>query len=136
MGLKDLVPEDKRDTRSRSAKKSLSERDDVVVFGSGEFQKSFGKDRWEDIREVMINEMGLVPNQVVNNYPAEERFEVLHEAAMLEAQEITLEELEREPNPCAICGTELGDEAGLDIMGVEVCYHHTVGQLSVVLDEE
>lgn len=135
MGLEDLVPDDKRDTSSRSRKKSLEDRDDLVVIGSGELRKSFEKDRWENIKDVMTSEMGLVPNEVVNNYSAEERFRTLHEAAMLEAQETTLEELGKTPNPCAICGTELGDEGGVEVSGLYVCAGHTAGQIAEKLNE-
>lgn len=136
MGLEDLVPEDKRDTgQRRSRKKSLKQRDDVVVIGSGEYQKAFDEDKWESVKKVLIEEMGLVPNEVVNNFPAQERFQTLHQAAMLEKKETTLEELGKTPNPCDICGTEMGDDGGVDILHLNICTSHPAGQIAEKLNE-
>lgn len=141
MGLEDLVPEDKRGSSSRSRGKR--KKKDTVSFGGGRYKKEFTEERWEEIKNTLINEMGLVPNEVVNNYPAEERYEVLHEAALLSKRETTLEELGRRPTRCGICGKPVGgsgvefsllDGSG-DIHEIEICISHTAGQIQVLLEE-
>lgn len=137
MGLEDLIPEGKRGSSSSSSsrRRSKTKEEDTVTFGGGNFRKEFTEERWQEVKRTLSHEMGLVPNEVVNNYPAEERFEVLHEAALLSKQETTLEELGRQPTRCAICGNAVG-KSGTEVAGVTVCIHHTVGQLSSMLNED
>lgn len=135
MGLEDLVPEDKRGSGSSSSGRSRRKKKDTVAFGSGQFRKEFEEERWEEVKGTLINEMGLVPNEVVNNYSAQERFEVLHEAALLSKSETTLEELGRQPTRCEYCGSAVG-QSGVEIDGEMFCIHHTAGQIANALYED
>lgn len=132
MGLDDLIPEGKEDTGSRR-RGGRKKKKDTVSFGSGRLKKEFTKERWEEVKHTLTNEMGLVPNEVVNNYSAQERFETLHEAAMLSQKEITQDDLRETPTKCRICGNAVG-ESGVKIAGMTVCIHHTVGQVQAELE--
>lgn len=135
MGLEDLVPEDKRgSSRSSSSSRRSKKEEDTVVFGGGQYRKEFSKERWAEVKSTLVNEMGLVPNEVVNNYSAEERFEVLHEAALLSRKETSLEELGRSVTRCIVCGNAIG-ESGTELEGKPVHIHHTVGQVRSSLNE-
>lgn len=129
MGLEDLIPEGKEDTSSRRTQK---QKEDTVVFGGGRHRKEFTKERWEEIKSTLINEMGLVPNEVVNNYPAQDRYEALHEAALLSKREISLDELKKQPVRCDICGKAVGD-SGVEFEGLTVHINHTMGELQEAL---
>jgi len=136
MGLEDLVPEDQRGSSrsSSSSSRSKKKKKDTVVFGGGQYRKEFTEERWQEVKRTLVNEMGLVPNEVTNNFSAEERFETLHEAAMLSRQETTLEELGRSPSRCIVCGNAIG-QSGTEVEGKPVHIHHTVGQVRSSLDE-
>lgn len=126
MGLEDLIPDDV--PKSSSSRTTSKSKKDTVTFGSGELKKEFEKEHWEEIKEVLIEEMGLVPNEVVNNYAAQERYEILHEAALITRQEATIEELGHTVKKCDICGRPLG-ESGVEVAGINVCISHTAGQI-------
>lgn len=130
MGLDDLIPEGKEDTSSRGRRRT---KPDTVSFGSGNLKKEFTEERWEEVKSTLVNEMGLVPNEVVNNYPAQERFDALHEAALLSQQEITPEELKEQPDKCYICGR--ANMGLIEVKGLDMCASHTVGELQEALDE-
>lgn len=135
MGLEDLVPEDKRgSSRSSSSSSRQKKKEDTVAFGGGRHRKEFTEERWEEVKSTLVNEMGLVPNEVVNNYSSEERFEVLHEAALLSQQETSLEELGRSVKRCIVCGNAIG-ESGTELEEKPVHIHHTVGQVRSALNE-
>lgn len=134
MGLDDLVPEGKEDSRSRSGSSS-SKSKSKVSFGSGKWEKIFSEDKWEDVKNTLINDMGLVPNEVVNNYPKEERYETLHEAALISEREEPPDNIEEGPDRCAVCGNALHEDITVEIEGEEVCANHPAAQIRVGLDE-
>lgn len=137
MGLDDLVPDDAKQTSSRSgrSKKSRKQEEDVVTFGSGRYEKTFSKDHWEKIKKILSQEMGYVPTEVVNNFPAEERFEILHEAALLEKKQAEPEDLEHTTTRCDICGTAVRG-SGVEIAGLVVCTSHPAIQIAKELHGE
>lgn len=137
MGLEDLVPDEAKTSSSRSGrkKKSKKQEEGVVTIGSGEFEKTFEEERLERIRKVISQEMGYVPNEVINNFPAEERFEILHEAALIEAQEAEEDELEHTTTRCDICGNAIRD-SGVEISGLVVCTSHPAIQVAKELHGE
>lgn len=137
MALDDLVPDDAGGSSSSSSSSKVSPEDNpnLKVIGKGEYRKVFDEETWEDVKLVLIQEMGLTPSEVVNNYPAEERYEVLHEAVSVANQEVSVEELGHEPERCEICGNALGDQA-VTVSEHTVCVHHTVGQLAALENEE
>lgn len=134
MGLEDLVPDDKKDTSSRSRSRRSEPEEDKVVIGKGRLKKEFTQERWKEVKESLQKEMGLVPNEVVNNYPAEERFETIHEAALLSLENKTAEELGIDQNRCMICNSVMG-ESEVEIRGLSVCVHHTAGQIESYLND-
>lgn len=135
MGLEDLVPEDQRgSSSSSSSSRSKKKQEDVVSFGGGQYEKTFTEERWQEVKSTLVNEMGLVPNEVVNNFSAQERFETLHEAALLSKKETSLEELGRSPTRCIVCGSAIS-KSGTEVEGKPVHIHHTVGQVRSALDE-
>jgi len=135
MGLDDLVPEDKSTSSSSSSSKSR-QKENKVRIGSEPHKKVFSEDKWKTIKEFIIQEMGLKPSKVVNNYSAKERYEVLHEAALGVEGDKEPEELNNvSNNRCEICGTAV-DQASVEIKGYEVCPQHPAAQVAVLIDEE
>lgn len=136
MGLKDLVDDENKSssTGRKSQSKSVEEREDVVTFGSGEYKKTFKEEKWERIKKILTREMGLVPNEVVNNFSQKTMFEALHEAALIDKQEMEKEDRSYTPKNCSICGDAVAEE-GFQADGKIFHKHHTVGQLKSELDE-
>lgn len=137
MALEDLVPEDKRSSTSSSSssRKPPEERDDMVVFGSGDTKKSFTDDKWDDVKRALIDEMGLNPSEVTNNFPAQKRFDALHEAALIAEKEEEAEDLGYTPETCSICNKAVGD-SGVEIEGETVHIQHTAGQIAELLKDD
>lgn len=138
MGLDDLVPDSAGGSSSSSRSSRDSSDDDEesekVIIGSEPYKKVFTDEDWEGIKGIITQEMGYVPNEVVNNYPAEERYEILHEAALLYRSEISEEELSDIPRKCDYCGAALRD-GGVWVGEYYVCASHTAGQLATLDDE-
>lgn len=138
MGLDDIVPDD-ADTSSRGGrtdKKSPGERDDtVVVQGPGEKKKIFEEDDYEKVKKVIAEEMGLVPNKVLNNYTAADRYDVFHEAALIVDSEMDSEENSYAKNRCEICGNATQD-FGVELGGIVVCPQHSAAQIRKELDSQ
>lgn len=138
MGLNDLIPDDSGTSSSSTSTKSKppEEQEDKVVIGKGETKKVFDEERWERIKRVIIDEMGLIPNKVVNNYPADERYNIIHEAAMLLDEKTEPEESDYSSTTrCAICG-KAADDAYVEIEGLIVHTNHTAGQIESELNNE
>lgn len=138
MGLEDIVdekaPDDSSSSRSRTRSRDLSGSDEYYkVVGKPPLQKVFQeKEDWEETAQVIRDEMGMMPNEVLN-MPAEKRFELLHEARLWSDGE--LQQLENETEDrCAICGSACTGSC-VEVAGVNVHVHHTVGQLDSMLEE-
>lgn len=139
MGLEDIVeekaPDDSSSSRSRTRRKDHSDSDKYFkVVGKPPLQKVFQEEEdWVQTAEVLRDEMGYMPNEVLN-MPAEQRFELLHEARLWNKGE--LEKLENETEDrCVICNKACTGSC-TEIAGVNVHVHHTVGQLGSLLEGE
>ena len=137
MGLEDLVPDDKKPSSSTSSTKQKSKQeDDRITIGSEPHKKVFTEDKFNEVKRILTHEMGLVPQEVVNNWSPKERYDVLHEAALATEGETKPEELENyDEARCYICSNALGD-FGVEIEGVKVCVSHSVGELEASLNED
>lgn len=141
MGLEDIVDEktpDSSTSRSRSGSnevRGVSSSDEYFkVVGSPPLQKVFQEEEdWEETAKVLRDVMGHQPNNVLN-MPAEQRFEILHEARLW--SEGQLEESEHESeDKCVVCNKACTGSC-TEIAGQQVHVHHTVGQLGSMLEEE
>lgn len=138
MGLEDLIPDDSDDNSSSSSSSrnsSSSDEQEYITIGSEPHQKKFTPEKWEEVKEVLRHEMGLNVNRVKNR-PAEERFEILHEAATYSNGEIDEDEMQNwSKERCIVCG-KAANKVGAKVDGEPCCVHHTVGQLEKELDED
>lgn len=145
MGLEDITEKVKKNHSSsssdtsqgnnRNPRKGVSDESEyAVVVGKPPKQKAFTEDQWDDVKEVLMNEMDLNPNKVLN-MPSEERYEILHEAALYSKGDI--EDSEHIPQrECDYCGNKLKEDTdvGIEIADSLFCVHHTVGQIKNALD--
>lgn len=136
MALDDLVPDDKKKGSSSKGGGRTKQKPDTVTIGSEPYKKVFEQEKWQKVKTVLTNDMGLIPNEVVNNYRAEERYEVIHEAALVVEEDKSPEELDNyDEDRCAICDSALGD-FGVELEGLEVCANHPAAQIKARLDED
>lgn len=141
MGLDDLIPEKDRNTSGRSSSKKSNNTDDdeddsaYKVIGSPPNDKHFSEERWEKVKRVIREEFGMSVQKVLNNKPAKERYEILHEAALYNSDAEEDSEYRVEER-CEICDVAAKNEAGVTINGVRFCIHHPAVQVKNVLDEE
>lgn len=130
MGLDDLLPEEESVDRSSGSSSgggsSQKTKDDenLISFGKEPHRKTFTKERWERIRRIISRDFGLNVNKVLNNYPAQERHKVLHEAALEESSttDTPTSELWKEER-CPICDKALDDNV-VELGNVTICRHH------------
>lgn len=140
MGLDDLIPDDVDSQSSgSSSSRTQTQQERDVVIGKEPYKKEFDEDKWKEVKSVLTNEMGYNVNWVLNNLPAEERYEVLHEAVMMVNENLEPEEAEhRSTDRCIVCGNAT-DQVEAEIPwlpeGESVCFHHTVAQLEKELKE-
>lgn len=138
MGLDDViddqVPEEKR-SGSRSGGSSSKEKQKVII-GSPPNQKEFTKDRWEEVKKAIVEELGYTTQEVLEEMPANKRYEVIHEAALISSKEMSSADADTRPTTrdCDICGNMLRDEMEVDISGLKVHAHHTAAQVEKELD--
>lgn len=137
MGLNDLTPDDNGTSSSSTSKTSSSSdrHEDKVVIGKGEYKKVFSEERWERVQKVIRDEMGMNPNEVVNNLPAKEMYSIVHEAATMADGEKQPEDSEYVAERCAICG-KAADEGAVVVEGLLVHTSHTAGQIESELANE
>lgn len=139
MGLDDIVkekaPDDSQSTSSRTRRRDHSDSDKYFkVVGKPPLQKVFQEEEdWKETAEVLRDEMGYMPNEVLN-MPAEKRFELLHEARLWNEGE--LEEMKNKTEDrCAICKKACTGGC-VEINGINMHVSHTVGELNVLLEEK
>lgn len=142
MALDDLLPDDETvttsassttDESSSSQEKTEDEEEYAKVVGSPPNQKRFTEEKWEEVKRVLVEEFGYSVNSVLHK-PVNERYEILHEAALFPTGELDTDESDHyETRECEICGSAYTEQS-LDIEGKVFCPHHTVGQLKRELD--
>lgn len=139
MGLDDVDGVSKggssRSSSNQRSKKS-EQKDEIVqtVTHAGK-RKEFTEERWEKVKKVIRQEMDYSVNEVLNNLPANKRYEVIHQAATWNPSDLndTQQELKTEDR-CYVC-KKANDQATVEIDGKPVHVHHTVGQLASELGE-
>lgn len=138
MGLDDLVPDDKQTSSSSGgrSRKRNKQKDDKVEIGSEPSKKVFTKEKWKKVKTFIKDEMGLSPNEVVNNYKSKERYEILHEAALAVDNEKDPEELNNySKRRCKLCENALG-ERGVKLSGYWFCSSHPAAKLEPILGDD
>lgn len=138
MGLDDIVPDDSGTSSSSSSNKSSSsstqEEENLKEIGGGRWKKSFTQEKWEGVKEVIHEEMGVTVNVVLNK-PPKERFQILHEAALIDDGEKKREEFSYSSSTrCHLCGNAC-DNSNVEIEGEKFCPQHSAARIRKALDE-
>lgn len=138
MGLDELLPENESvgssssSSSQRSSSKKSGEDEEHVSFGKEPYRKTYKKEKWERMKRVISRDFGLNVNEVINNYPAQERHKVLHEAAIEEASDSDTPKSELwVEERCPICDKAIDDDA-VELGDVTICHHH---QAWIIVDE-
>lgn len=138
MGLDDLIPDEVDESTSRAPRQSKddSSDDDIVKsFGEPPKRKKFTEDQWEHVKRVIREEFGMKVGTVVNS-PPDQRYELLHEAAMTPASKIGEAESESSSSTrCHYCDKAC-DDAYVELEGKKFCVHHTVAQAETTLHND
>lgn len=131
MGLEDAIPGD-TNASSSSSKQRSSSSEKTYKFGSGQYSKEFKEEKWERIKAILKNELGVPPQEVVNNWSAEERFEILHEAALIDEQEDNPDTSTESLDSCEVCGSS--NASLVEIEGYFFCPQHPAAKVSKELE--
>lgn len=142
MGLDDIegVSEggSSRSSSNRSTSSKQKEVEYVKTFSHAGKHKRLTEDQWQDAKKVIRSEMEYTVEEVLNNLPSGERYEVIHEALTWGEGDLTEKQEElRTEERCIVCGkaTTLKEETVV-VEGYRVHFHHTVAQLGKALEEE
>lgn len=144
MGLDDLV-EDKGGSAdssssgnsgsSRKASSASSTDEPYKEIGGGRFKKSFTEEKWEGVKEIIHHEMGETVNVILNK-PPQERFKILHEAALIHDGEKKRENFSYSSSTrCHLCGNAC-DNSNVEIEGQTFCPQHSAMRVRKALDGE
>lgn len=136
MGLDDVLP-DEADKKGAKQQKDDEEEDAYkTITGPRGKEKKFSKERWKEIRKVINEEFEDSYLEVMNNYSAKKRLEVVHQAALVSDEQKSLGSTGRETKQrCAVCGNDCSDVSCV-IEGQHVCPHHPAQQVSNELNDE
>lgn len=131
MGLddaaEDLVPDGEVDSGSSSS--TQEEEKDLVVFSSAGNTKKFTQERWEEIKTALTRQLGYTVDDI-EDMTSSERFEVIHEAALLSTNELDLSDSETAREyKCAICGSRMAEDVISEIAGEYFCPNHPAAKL-------
>lgn len=136
-GLDDLLPDDadtSRSSRSRS-KSASSEQEIVKSFSSEKGTKKFTEERWEELKQEIIDNFEYSPGEVIS-LPAKKRHEVLHEAAIASDSDYDPDDLEHlSDTTCTICEKDCS-YGYIEFDGKPFCTHHPIIQVAKELDKE
>lgn len=138
MGLNDavddLLPDSSGSDDSGGGGSTDSERD-LITIGKPPYDKHFEPEHFEEIKEVMPSKLGYTVNEA-KNLPADERYEVFHEAALIARSELDPEESETaKSEKCQICGSVLHEDATAVISGEKFCSDHPAIQVANHFEE-
>lgn len=138
MGLDDIVDDHGGDaSSSRSGSSSRNQKDDeddLVKIGKPPYQKVFSEEKFEEVKKVLMHEMGYQPNVVLNS-PAEKRYDILHEAATWSSDDFDSDDSShRSSTRCIVCGIAC-DDTHVELEGEIVCTHHPAAKVRRFLDE-
>lgn len=144
MTLDDLVSEKTEEAQSQadtSAKERAENRQERInrrydkVVGSPPNQKAFKQEKWNEVKAVLMNEMGMKVGEVLSS-PSEERYEILHEASMIAENKLdAVDSSHTSDQRCPICDTAL-DNCFVVIEDKKFCPHHGAIKVAKVLDNE
>lgn len=126
MGLEEALPD------SVNISESSNEDDtdeNKVTIGSGEAKRTFTEERWEEIRSVLSDEMGLDINEFKHQTPAHRQKKLIHDAISWEDKDDEEKDEQRSSTRCIVCGKAC-DNSHVEIEGKVVCTHHTTAQLA------
>lgn len=136
MGLDSFKHEDTDTSKSgggRSRKKK--KEDEKVTIGSKPYQKTFKKEKWEGVKDIIRRDFEVSVNEVKNS-PPEERYDILHEAALIHEGEKTVDNSSHKAKTrCVVCGDECAEES-VEIEGHAVHWNHPAVQVRKKIDEE
>lgn len=135
MGLEDALPDDversSSSNRSGSSSSSSSSQKKVSI-GSGRYQKTFTEEKWEGVKATIKEEFDEEPNEVVHNWSAQKRYEMLHEAAIIH-EEKQYEPRETTIRSCVCCNSSTANL--VRIGGKWFCPQHPAAKIAKELDE-
>jgi hypothetical protein len=136
MGIDELLPEGTSKSKTSNTGKSddSTQTEDLITIGSGPHQKKFTEEKLEEVKDVIENEFGMRPQEVLNNKPPKERFEILHDAATFSTKEKENQTSEYETEEkCVVCGNANAGDV-VEIEGVKCCIQHPVARLAQEID--
>jgi len=126
MGLEEALP----DNVNVSEPSGSDEPDEnTITIGSGEAKRTFTEERWDEIRTVLSDEMGLIINEFKHQTPAHKQKELIHEAISWDEKDEDEKNEQRSSTRCIVCGNAC-DNHYVEIEGKVVCTHHTTAQLA------
>lgn len=133
MGLDDVIDTDDSSSSSSSRTRSDSSSEDLITIGSPPNEKKFKEEKWEEVKKIIRNKMEYSVNEV-KHLPSGKRYEVLHEAATWDEEELTekQEELKSDTN-CIVCGRDCS-KSGVELEGEMVCVNHPAAKVAKHLE--
>lgn len=141
MGLDDIdgVSEGGSSRSSPNRQSSQEPEEEIVqTFSHAGRTKKLNEEQWEKAKKVIRLEMDYTVEEVVNNLPSGERYELIHEALTWNSDDLTdkQEELKDEKR-CIVCGkSATPSETVIEVEDYLVHFHHTVAQLGKALRDE
>lgn len=141
MGIADLIPVKDRPTETELERRrnevviedETEEQEDIII-GSGSYEKQFSPEKWERVKSVITEEFGLTVDEVVETKSRQDRYDILHDAALKANQSETIESEYTSDCNCIVCGVAT-DKTGVEIESEQVCVHHTAGLVRNAIDE-
>lgn len=137
MGLEDIIPDGKSSGSSGSSgRRRKKKKEKVIEIGNPPYDKKFKEKKWEGVKKVIRNEFDYKSVGEVKSLPAEERYDVLHEAALIHEGEKRADESQhRAKERCLRCGAASGDMM-VEIEDEMFCISHPAIQVRKALDGE
>lgn len=141
MGLDDIQGVGKSGS-SRSSPNRQSSQDDeeevVQTVSHGSRKKKFTEEAWDKVKTVIRDEFEYTVEEVLNNLSSSKRYEVVHEAATWNPDDLTEEQENlKTERRCVVCGKATShSEVTTEIDGQRVHTHHTVAQLDKALRDK
>lgn len=135
MGLDDVIDNDDSSPSSSSRTRDNSSSEDLITIGSPPNEKKFSEEKWEEVKKVIQEEMQYSVNEV-KHLPSGERYEVLHEAATWDEEELTKKQEElRSVTNCIVCGINCS-KSGVELEGHMVCVSHPAAKVAKALENK
>lgn len=139
MALDDLLPDNVETDKSSSSNKSSGRKKPdekeyaTKVVGPNGKAKFLTEEQLEKVKRVITEETPYSPQEVLNNFPQERRYKVVHDAVTFTEDGLDEENVSR--TRCYICGKDCS-YSNVEIEGELFCPHHTAGQVRKELDND